>query len=78
MSDDWPQESELRAMPLDQRLMYASRAALVEDKEAIDLARDRIAELESILRDILAADERGQGLPFAEAMERAHKALQPK
>lgn len=35
----------------------------------------RIAELEDILRAILEADERGQGLPFAEAMARAHEAM---
>ena len=38
-------------------------------------AADRIADLEDILRAILHADERGQGTPFAEAMDRAHKAL---
>ena len=31
--------------------------------------------LRAILRAILEADERGQGQPFAEAMERAHVAL---
>lgn len=40
-------------------------------------AAERMAELESILRAILDADERGQGLPFAEAMERAHRAMTP-
>ena len=29
----------------------------------------------SIVRDILAADERGQGQSFADAMDRAHKAI---
>ncbi len=29
----------------------------------------------AILRAILAADERGQGLPFAEAMDRARKVV---
>lgn len=33
--------------------------------------RARIGRLESCLRAILAADERGQGLPFAEAMDEA-------
>lgn len=47
MSKDWPQESELRAMPLLDRLRHASNAALVEDRESIELAMDRIAELEA-------------------------------
>jgi len=34
-----------------------------------------IERLRRILSAILAADERGQGIPFAEAMEAAHKAL---
>ncbi|MGI9297125.1 MAG: hypothetical protein ACR2QC_04405 [Gammaproteobacteria bacterium] len=36
---------------------------------------ERIAQLEHILAAILDADERGQGQPFAEAMDAAHKAL---
>ena len=35
---------------------------------------DRIDELTGIIRALLAADERGQGTPFAEAMDAAAKA----
>ena len=49
-------------------------AALVADEE-LRRAETRVAELEAIIRAILDADERGQGQPFAEAMERAHKAV---
>lgn len=47
-------------------------------EDGLTNSQRRIAELERILHDILVADERGQGLPFAEAMERAHKAMKPK
>lgn len=40
--------------------------------------RSRIRELEYLLQAILEADERGQGVPFQEAMDAAHKALRPK
>lgn len=40
-----------------------------------DEHKARAAELEAIIRAILDADERGEGQPFAEAMERAHKAV---
>jgi len=36
---------------------------------------NEIEQLRRILSAILAADERGQGIPFAEAMEAAHKAI---
>jgi hypothetical protein len=38
-------------------------------------AADEIERLRSILRAILHADERGQGTPYAEAMEAAAKAV---
>jgi hypothetical protein len=42
-----------------------------------DLARllDDLARSRALLDAILAADERGQGLPFAEAMQAAHRYL---
>jgi hypothetical protein len=49
MSAEWPQEHELRAMPLLERLEHARRAALVEDKESIDLAIDHIQKLEKMV-----------------------------
>jgi hypothetical protein len=52
MSAEWPQEHELRAMPLLERLEHARRAALLEDKESIELAVDRIRTLETALERI--------------------------
>jgi hypothetical protein len=39
----------MRAMPLMERLAHARDVAMVEDKEAIEAAADRIAELEAAL-----------------------------
>lgn len=45
--------------------------------EAVAELHAEIERLRAILGAILAADERGQGLPFAEAMDRARKAVGP-
>jgi hypothetical protein len=52
MSTEWPQEHELRAMPLLERMEHARHAALVEDKESIELATGRIRTLEAALERI--------------------------
>ncbi len=50
----YPQESELRAMTLKERLAHAHRVAMTEDKESIELAAERIAELEAALKPFAA------------------------
>lgn len=44
--------------------------------ELFGRAADEIERCRRLLDAILAADERGQGLPFAEAMEAAHAYLE--
>lgn len=51
------------------------RKAIADVYEEHVRMQNRIVELESIIRAILDADERGQGVGYAEAMERAHKAV---
>lgn len=66
-----PQEGELRAMPLMERLAHAHRVAMLEDKESIEAAADRIAELEAASRRLLdamkAGVENGETFPAAVA-----------
>jgi hypothetical protein len=45
------------------------------DPDAQHDLEQRCDQLEKILRAILAADARGQGLPFAEAMRAANEAI---
>lgn len=52
-----PQQNELRAMPLLERLAHAHRAAMVEDKEAIELAAEHIAALEEVLRELIKSPD---------------------
>ncbi len=47
----------------------------MSDDAELTTLRARVAELEAVVDAILAADERGQGLPFAEAMERAARLI---
>ena len=61
MGKDWPQESDLRAMPLIERLRHAGNAALVEDRESIELGMDRIEELERALLLVTMHDEKAAG-----------------
>ena len=56
MTQEWPQENELRALPLLERLWHAKQAALVEDKESIQLAIDRIKELEAAVATLCQKD----------------------
>lgn len=63
----------------------AAAALLVEWQAEIERLKRNIIDgntdnyrVRRILRAILDADERGQGSPFAEAMDAARKALEPK
>lgn len=55
----------------------ASYIASLDQKvlKDLDTARQDAARLRGILQAILNADERGQGLPFQEAMQEAQRAL---
>jgi len=55
-------------------LVEMEDGAWVESKD-YDALRAQARELADILGAILAADERGQGLPFKEAMDRAQAVL---
>lgn len=46
-----------------------------ELQQQLAAALARCVQLENVLRSILHADERGQGLPFSQAMDRADKLL---
>ena len=53
-----------------QRQHYPAKPSL-----SPDILEAAVAQLAHLLRGILDADERGQGLPYAEAMDRARAAL---
>jgi hypothetical protein len=59
VSKDWPQEHELRAMPLLERIEHARRAALVEDKESIELLVGRYQKAQEVLE--FYANDMGNG-----------------
>ena len=59
----------------EEKNTFMLKVRAIDAEQQLTASQSRCAQLEEVLLSILHADERGQGLPFKEAMDRAYKLL---